>query len=253
MKFCRALVLVLSGLAVGHAWAEGAGSVVFSSGSVMIENAQGVSRKADRGQEVHDKEVVVTGLDGRTQLRFRDGSTWSLQPESRFRIDEYRFSGDGSPQDRGFFSLLRGGFRTVSGLIGKKYREQYRVKTSVATIGIRGTAYHAALDDAGLRVTTSQGLVEVCNDAGCEQAAPGETVIASALSLRPQKKSGGATNPLPNMTVEPAPELGSRGGDAPAQAAPSAPAAQPEPVRSAPTPPPMQSPNSPYTPPSRGR
>lgn len=44
-----------------------------------------------------------------------------------------------SGSTRAFFRLLRGGFRAVSGLIGKANVNDYRVSTPVATIGIRGT------------------------------------------------------------------------------------------------------------------
>jgi hypothetical protein len=46
---------------------------------------------------------------------------------------------------RAFFRLLKGGFRSVSGLIGKANHDDYRVSTPVATIGIRGTRYGARL------------------------------------------------------------------------------------------------------------
>lgn len=48
---------------------------------------------------------------------------------------------------RAFLSLLKGGFRAVSGSIGKLNREEYRIVTPVATIGIRGTDYFAVLCD----------------------------------------------------------------------------------------------------------
>ncbi|SFF37726.1 Sporulation related domain-containing protein [Fontimonas thermophila] len=48
---------------------------------------------------------------------------------------------------RAYFRLLRGGFRAVSGLIGKSDPQEYRVSTPVATIGIRGTDYLVILCD----------------------------------------------------------------------------------------------------------
>ncbi|MGH8446844.1 MAG: hypothetical protein ACREVL_16350, partial [Solimonas sp.] len=48
---------------------------------------------------------------------------------------------------RAFLRLLKGGFRTVSGLIGKANPDEYRVTTPVATIGIRGTDYYAYICD----------------------------------------------------------------------------------------------------------
>src|SRR3546814_7082028 len=53
-----------------------------------------------------------------------------------------------SPSKSGFFRLLKGGFRAVSGLIGRVDHEEYRVSTPVATIGIRGTDYYVYQCDA---------------------------------------------------------------------------------------------------------
>lgn len=92
------------------------------------------------------------------------------------------------PGSRAFFKLLKGGFRAVSGLIGKVDRNDYRVSTPVATIGIRGTDYLLVLCDekcatdpvisdtvpegakieGGLIVGVVSGGVAVLNNAGKE-------------------------------------------------------------------------------------
>ena len=92
------------------------------------------------------------------------------------------------PGSRAFFKLLKGGFRAVSGLIGKVDRNDYRVSTPVATIGIRGTDYLLVLCDekcstdpvisdsvpegakieGGLVVGVISGGVAVLNNAGKE-------------------------------------------------------------------------------------
>lgn len=61
------------------------------------------------------------------------------------------------------FRLLRGGFRAVSGAIGKINKNEYKVSTSVATIGIRGTDYYVYLCDSACAadptVAASAGVV----------------------------------------------------------------------------------------------
>jgi len=89
---------------------------------------------------------------------------------------------------RAFFKLIKGGFRAVSGLIGKVEHNDYRVTTPVATIGIRGTDYLLILCDlacnsdpvlrdslpeggsaeGGLIVGVISGGVFVANEAGKE-------------------------------------------------------------------------------------
>ena len=196
-----------------NCFAEGAASVIFASGAAQIVGKDGQARVAARGGELEAGDTVETS-DGRVQLRFNDGASMSLQPSTRFRIDEFRFvaeNGKASAGDRGFFSLLKGGFRTLSGLIGKERREQYKVNAAVATIGIRGTDYAASLSDKGLAVSTFGGLVEVCSDAGCALVAPGETVVVADRNSVPRKQvqtTGLTTDPaLPDLPAPKAIEV----------------------------------------------
>lgn len=175
-----------------------AANIVFATGSATVVGKDGASRKAERGSTLEPGETVDTG-DGRAQLRFRDGATISLQPGTQFRVEQFRFSeqtGRASEEDRAFMRLIKGGLRAVSGLIGKERREQYRMDTAVGTIGIRGTEYGAHLDDAGLRSTTYVGLIEICNDAGCAQAGPGQTLVVPDAGTRPRLVPGGGVPAL---------------------------------------------------------
>jgi len=189
MKLALVLAPLLP-LIASTCFAQGAASVIFASGQAQIVSKTGQSRAAVRGSEVAAGETVDTA-DGRLQLRFSDGASMSLQPETRFRIDDFRFAeqnGNASSDDRSLFTLLKGGFRTVTGLIGKLRREQYKIDTAVATIGIRGTDYSAQYNASGLSVSTFDGLVEVCSDGGCARVAPGETVLVADRQSKPQKR-----------------------------------------------------------------
>ncbi len=159
------LLLAIAATLPITAFAAPAGKVDFTAGNVTAVTADGKTRTLTKGAEITSGETIDTG-SGRAQLRFSDGAQVSLQPQTQFRIDEYKYSGKGNEEEKGFFSLIKGGLRTITGLVGKKDRDNYRVTTSVATIGIRGTEYTAALGE-GLNVTTGEGSVEVCNAAGC--------------------------------------------------------------------------------------
>ncbi len=208
--------------------AENAATVMFSSGGAQIIAPDGQVRPAGRGAELGEGETLETRA-GRVQLRFRDGASMSLQPETRFRVDAFHFSAYGGTGDNAFFSLLKGGFRTLSGLIGKERREQYKVDAVVATIGIRGTDYSALLGEPGLDVATFGGVVEVCNDAGCALVKAGESVRVADRDTLPVP---GGRRHVPEMGSVPA---------APQIAAPriiDLPAAPASPVGNMNTPPP---------------
>ncbi len=186
----KAVLFVALSLIAGACFAQGAASAVFVSGNAQIVGTDGQMRAAVRGGELFPGETVET-VDAPVQLSFLDGASMSLQPATRFRVDEYHFieqNGKASIGDRSFFSLLKGGFRTLTGLIGKQQRDQYKVDAAVATIGIRGTDYSALVTDTGLSLSTFGGLLEVCSNAGCALVRPGETFVVDDRDSMPRRK-----------------------------------------------------------------
>lgn len=173
----HALMMALAAVYPALVHSAGVARVDFATGSVMAVSTAGIQRPVTKGAEIGGGEAVVTGSGGRAQLRFTDGALISLQPSTEFKINSYQFSGKGDGEEKGFFSLIKGGMRTITGLIGRSNRNNYQVSTSVATIGIRGTEYTAGLNSTGseLLVHTGEGLVEVCNGAGCVLLGSGES------------------------------------------------------------------------------
>src|ERR1043165_4563612 len=126
------LAALVSAAFAGEAGAA-AGRVDFTIGPVTVSGRDGVARRLARGAELDSGDIVRTN-DGRAQIRFSDGSYVSLQPNSDFAINEYRYDGKTDGSERGFFGLVKGAMRTVSGAIGRVNRNAYRVTTPTATI-----------------------------------------------------------------------------------------------------------------------
>lgn len=194
------LVLLLPAIA----FADVAAKAVFATGSPVVTAPNGTSRPLVRGGELASGDSINT-VDGRVQLRFSDGASMSLQPGTQFRVDAFRFvdrGGRASAGDGVVMTLIKGALRTVTGLLGKEDYSQYKVGTTVATIGVRGTEYGASFDGTGLSVTTYAGRVEVCSDVACQQIGPGETVWVYERNERPQLQP--RTSSLPAGDVQPA-------------------------------------------------
>lgn len=124
------------------------GKVVITMGDLRATNRSS-TRKLDRHSTVFTGDTLTTGKNTRAQIRLKDGALISLQPDSEFKIAEYSFNGAEDGSEKGVFDLIKGGFRTITGLIGHKNKQNYQVRTTVATIGIRGTHYGLMLCDAG--------------------------------------------------------------------------------------------------------
>jgi hypothetical protein len=132
-----ALSMVLCELA----WAQSAGTVTHLSGTLAVTRPDGSARILSRRSEVSSGDLLSTQRDSYAQINFTDGSTMTLRPNSQMRIEDYRFTQDRPQEDNSFFRLLKGGLRTVTGLIGKRgNQDAYRIGTTTATIGIRGSS-----------------------------------------------------------------------------------------------------------------
>ena len=172
----RGLLATFVGLLLtGQVLAETAGRVNFVVGEVSAISNDGSRRVLGRGDLVNSGERLETGK-GRLQIRFTDGSFISLQPNTVFGLDNYAFNKAKPNEGTLLFNFIRGGMRTVSGAIGKVNRNNYRVQTPVATIGIRGTSYAAEQQPNGrLLLTVSKGMVNISNDFGSGNVSTGQT------------------------------------------------------------------------------
>ena len=119
------------------AYAAVAGRVQFVAGDVHILGAHGAFRVAIKGTQVHAGETILTGLRGSAQLRMIDNGFISVRSRSKLKIDEYRY--EGSKSDSSFFTLVKGNFRALTGMIAKFNRKAWKTRTPTAVLGVRGS------------------------------------------------------------------------------------------------------------------
>jgi len=211
------------------------GKVVYGYGEAYALDRDGNRRDMAKGAAVNEGDTLVTAR-GRLHIRFIDGGFVSIYPDSEYRIDRFRFGsgaedtgGEGatreasrseavpvatntnektagrkggvreSQEDRGFFTLLKGAARQVTGLLGREFNRNFRFKTAVATIGIRGTGFFAQLCQAdcfdaegnamqdGLYVKNNTGVITVSTRAGEVSLAQGQSAFAAGSEEVPQQ------------------------------------------------------------------
>ena len=145
----KKVLLVLTLFAIGAAHGA-AGKAVFVSGKVTAEGPR--PRALATGAEVNVGDTIITAAKSRAQLAMNDGQRYALRAGSSFRIDAFSLPAAVSngaqatavaADGQSFFTLQKGGFRSVSGAIGKKDPAAYQVRTPVGTLGIRGTVWAA--------------------------------------------------------------------------------------------------------------
>jgi hypothetical protein len=183
MKSAKTLLslLVAAGLiSVSEAaLASNAGAVTNLSGTLSVRKPDGSVRILSQKSEIQSGDTLVTQRDSYAQIKFGDGAQITLKPNTTVKIQNFRFDQSKPEQDNFVFSLLKGGLRAVSGLVGKRGdSDAYKMDTATATIGIRGTTYGAddctgsaagqgpcANVDPAVYVSVSDGEI-VANNAG---------------------------------------------------------------------------------------
>lgn len=142
MKYSSISLALLTLLGTGSALAE-AGRFQFVHGDVSVTHANGSQTAARKGDLVDEGDTIATGALAQAQLVMQDEGLIALRPDSRLRIETYRFSGKADGSEQGVFGLLKGGFRSITGWIGRANKDNYKIRTATATIGIRGTDHEA--------------------------------------------------------------------------------------------------------------
>jgi FecR protein len=196
------------------------GTVQYLSGTLSVQRPDGSVKVLAERSPVAVGDVITTQRDSYAQLRFNDGGQVTLRPETQVKIEAYTYD-EGRPERDSFaMQLFKGGLRSLTGLIGKRSnnRNAYRMVTSTATIGIRGTDYTAiqipppppgqtpppnALAP-GVYVTVADGAIAFISGGVEQLVGIGQAAFSSNFSLPPK-----LIPPPPNLPqVTPPPSFG---------------------------------------------
>lgn len=142
-----------------------AGQVIITSGTFTASNLNKQIRALVRGDNFYSGDTLITGPNSKAQVRYTDGTVLALDPDSQFKVIEYHYQQAGA-KDKNFATLVKGGFRALTGLISKHDPTAYQVDTSVAAIAVRGTSFGASLKGGQLFIGVWKGKIVVENQAG---------------------------------------------------------------------------------------
>ncbi len=178
------LVLAVTGTLSGAGLvqaATAAGQVTHLSGVLTARRADGSLKLFSVRSEVAEGDTLITEQDSYARIKFSDDSEIVMRPNSQLKVATYSFNRDKPESGNVILNMLRGGLRSVSGLIGKYNHTAVLIHTPTATIGIRGTNFGALMCDNdcasiptvtgkppenGLHVDVIEGAIAVKNQAG---------------------------------------------------------------------------------------
>lgn len=173
-----------------------AGAIGKIRGSGVLERNNEVI-DGDTGVGVMSMDTAVTAR-GQMQIDFIDDTRVDITEHSRLLIDEFVYDPANGKAALGLRATI-GTVRYASGQIAKNFKQNVKIRTPSATIGVRGTDFVMVVDEVGGSMITllpscdEEGLcytgeIEVETDAGfviMNQAF--QTTITSISSQAPSK------------------------------------------------------------------
>lgn len=179
------LILTLCSFEV-TAQPEAAGQIVSQYGEVwVLSNATNAWHRAQEGTLLYNGYSVKTGKMSGVNLRMEDESLIRLSQYSEFKIEKLEVSSFWRKATSLVSSATKGlasSYRLLSGkLWGRNNNRSLnaQIRTSTATIGIRGTEYSIEADDNGSQVTILEGSVQASNELGETIINSGETAVVA--------------------------------------------------------------------------
>ena len=157
--------------------------------SVVKQEVRGTIRGNTRvlrvGTSVFQNEVIATGDTSSAQLLFRDETSLTIGSNAQLVLDRFVYDPRSKSGDV-VVSVAKGAFRFVTGSADPR---SYKIKTPVASIGIRGTIFEAYIDALGnLFLVVVEGVVDVIT-------ATGQTITLKAGEYATISVTGGITGP----------------------------------------------------------
>jgi hypothetical protein len=155
-----------------------AGAVVTSAtGTTSVQTGQAAPRTLRTGDQVAQGDTIITGANSAAVLKFDDGQVVALTANSRMQVTNYVYN-PATESGNVLLSLVSGGMRAITGLIGRRAPNQVAYRAATATIGIRGTDTTIATTEGNVVVTVSEGSVSFAFGGATLTINAGEAVLA---------------------------------------------------------------------------
>jgi hypothetical protein len=114
------------------------GTVILAKGVVTATGANNINRLLAKGAPIEEGDVINTAKKSFAVIRMLDNTKLTLKPGTTIAIGKFSIE---KGKEEACINLVKGGLRTVTGLIGKRKPDSFQVDTPIASIGIRGTDF----------------------------------------------------------------------------------------------------------------
>jgi hypothetical protein len=134
--------------------------VTTATGGVQVQTGSAAARVLRLGDEVNQGDTVFTGPASSVVMRFEDGHVAALTANSRMIVTAYQYDAQGRAGNV-LLSLVNGGMRAITGLIGRTTPNRVSYRVANTTIGIRGTDANMATVPGIVVAIVNEGEISV--------------------------------------------------------------------------------------------
>ena len=127
------------------------------TGTAQVQTGSSSPRTLRQGDEVSQGDTISTGANSSAVLKFDDGQVAALTGNSRMTITSYQYN-PANESGNVLLSLVTGGMRAITGLIGRRAPNQVAFRAATATIGIRGSDGTIVTNGTDVVVTVTDGV-----------------------------------------------------------------------------------------------
>ena len=139
-----ALAVLLPVMAHAQSSGNTIGQVEYVRGAGLAQAPGQAPRVLGKGLVLSEGDRLTTA-DGATAIvALQDGTRMTVRPNSEMLVNQYRYQ-QGASDNSMLLSLVRGGLRTLTGLLTKNAPGAAKIQTATATVGIRGTDFDMRL------------------------------------------------------------------------------------------------------------
>ena len=142
---------------------DSVGTVRLLLGKATVESKQEDNQPVKQllavGSQIRVGDKITTQVNSTVHLLFVDGANVAIRSGSELEILNYQYDKARPEASKVKFNLVRGVTRAISGDAAKSARDQFRLNTPIAAIGVRGTDFVVSATDTSTRALVNEGII----------------------------------------------------------------------------------------------
>ena len=142
------------------------------------------SRTLRKGDTLNQGDTIATAAASSVVIRFADGQVAALSALSRLQISVYVYAPKEPAKNNVLISLLQGGMRSITGLIGRARPQAVSYRAASATIGIRGTDVNIVVDGGVVGVSVNDGEISFTFAGQTVTIPAGQAAVGSGSTIK---------------------------------------------------------------------